>query len=475
MWYHFIKVGSAFLLALLIYFVGLQQGCSPTSFAPVKMLGCDEYPEGSNCQTKAVSFSCEEKPNQAKCIKAKAPQPRKNQEPEAKASPRAKSPSPPPQDYCEHSHELSLGKVDILFVVDNSSSMAKEHRNLSRQFNSFLNDLKNVDYHIAVITTDISASPDNPARGRYYQDGRFIPFGAEVSKNNEINCAGGRCRMFLKNDNLGSRPSQKAVEDFKRAIERKETQLCDTRNQPREAEDKYDRLYQREQSVVDCPSSDERGTYAVNMALDNTKHRSFFRSDSHFMIIFLSDEDIRSGKEYYEQNGMEDYQLETYDEPETLVRKIAEKFPKTKTFSFYSIVIPPGDSSCLKEQNRYRARGPGTGRGYYGREYARLAQAGRDLKGYSYDNLLNGELISICSSNYSYQLRRVAISAQTSHVRLACFDPESIQLYVNGSRASSEWEIEGRTLLIEPRSSIPLSSRIKTKVICPIESGQDCE
>ena len=472
MWYHFIKVGSAFLLALLIYFVGLQQGCSPTSFAPVKVMGCDEYPEGSNCQIKAVSFSCEEKPNQAKCI-AKAPQLPKTQGP-TKKNPKTSPPPPPPQNYCEISYELPLGKVDILFVIDNSSSMAKEHRNLARQFDSFLNDLKNVDYHIGVITTDISASPDNPARGRYYQDGRFIPFGAEVSKNNEINCAGGRCRMFLKNDNLGGRPSRKTVKDFKQAIERKETQLCDTKNQPREAEDKYDRLYQREQSVVDCPSSDERGTYAVNKALDNTRHHSFFRSDSHLMIIFLSDEDIRSGKEYYEQHGMEDYQMETEDEPETLVRRISEKFPKTKTFSFHSIVIPPGDSQCLNEQNRYRARGPGTGRGYYGKEYARLAQAGRDLKGYSYGNLLRGGLISICSRNYSYQLRRVAVSAQTSRVLLACSEPENIKLYVNGSRVRSEQEIEGRTLLISPRSDIPLSSRIRAEVICPIEPGQEC-
>ena len=479
MLYHFIKIGSAFLLAVLIYFVGMQQGCSPVGFAPVKMLGCDEFPEGANCQTKRVTFSCRERPEQAKCLKPRVSKPQPDRAGRAENPVRERAPVPPPppipQDYCEISHELSLGKVDILFVVDNSSSMAEEHRSLAKQFNSFLNDIKDVDYQIAVITTDISSSPKNPARNRYYQDGRFIPFGGEVTEDNRINCSGQKCRMFLKNERIGGRPSQKAVTDFKRAIERKETKLCDTRNQPKEAEDEYERLYQRNsQEATLCPSSDERGTYAVSLALDNASYRSFFRPDSHLMVVFLSDEDIRSGEEYYRQHGLEYYELDSYDDPSALVNKISNKFSATKTFSFYSIVIPPRDSRCLEEQNRYRMRGPGSGRGYYGREYARLSTAGGDLKDYSNGNLLKGGVISICSRNYGYQLRRVAVSAQISRVPLACSQPESIDLYVNGSKVRSEKEIEGRTLLIRPRSDIPLSSRLKVEEICPLEPGQDC-
>ena len=469
MLYYFVRSVSALLLAVLIYFVGMQQACSPVQYGNVGTLSCEDFPEGANCQVRPVVFSCEEKPNQAKCRKAESPvqqrNPRENPRENSRKNPREKEeyfrerkPSPPPQHYCEVSHELSLGKVDILFVIDNSSSMAEEHRTLARQFSSFLNDLKDVNYHIAVITTDISASPENPVRNQRYQDGRFIAIGK---------------RKFLKNENLGGRPSQKAVEDFKQAIEREETKRCDRQNQPQPARNEWDRRYQKTEQAVGCPSGDERGTYAVNMALRNSAYRAFFRPDSHFMIVFLSDEDVRSGEEFYNQMGLEHFRPEREDQPETLVQNIFSRFHPTKTASFYSIIIPPGDSACLSEQNRNRAGGAGSGRGYYGREYARLSRPDRDLKGYG--GILDGEVISICSRNYGNQLKRVAVSAQTSRVPLLCPKPESIDLYVNGSRVRSEQSIEGRTLIISPRGDIPLSSRLKVVEICPLEAGQECQ
>ncbi|MCZ0932719.1 MAG: hypothetical protein OXJ52_06180 [Oligoflexia bacterium] len=470
MFYYFVKVGSALLLAVLIYFVGMGQGCSPTRFSSLRILPCSERSADSNCQIRPVS--CRENPAQMKCIGQKQPKipgDSKDLEWDTTQTEDPVQEKPKKFDECAISHYLSLGEVDILFVIDNSSSMAEEHRSLARQFSSFLNDIKNVDYHIAVITTDISSSPNdlernqyNPVRNHYYQDGRFIPIGN---------------RKFLKNENLGGRPSQRVVEDFKKAIEREETKRCDTRNQPKESEDKYDRLYYRQktQERIGCPSSDERGTYAVNLALKNPAHRAFFgRPDAHFMIVILSDEDIRSGEEYINQPDFEKYQLTANDDPEVLVENIYNHFKeKTKTFSVYSIIIPPGDSRCLEEQNRNRAGGSGSGRGYYGREYARLSEAGRDLK--SYGNLLKGGVISICSRNYGYQLRRVAVSAQISRVSLSCPQPESIDLYVNNSRVRSEQEIEGRTLIIRPRSDIPLSSRLKVREICPVAPGQPCD
>lgn len=460
MLYYFLKFVSAFFLAILIYFVGMQQGCSPVQYGNVGTLSCEEFPEGANCQVRPVVFSCEEKPDQAKCqpvAKPDLPRSPRPEKPEEHERVRERKPSPSPQHYCEISHELSLGKVDILFVIDNSSSMAKEHRDLASQFSSFLSDLRDVNYHIAVITTDISISPDNPVRNQRYQDGRFIPIGK---------------RKFLRNENIGARPAPETVEDFKQAIERQETIRCDRRDYQAPA-DKWDRMYQKTEQARGCPSGDERGTYAVNMALENPAHRSFFRSDSHLMIVILSDEDVRSGEEFYSQSGNEIYQPELKDMPETLVENISRRSPSTKTLSFYPIIISPGDSACLTEQNRDRAGGAGSGRGYYGKKYARLALPDRELK--EYGNILEGGVISICSKNYGSQLRRVAVSAQTSRVPLACSNPESLDLYVSGQKVRSEQKIEGRTLIISPRSEISLSSRLKVVEICPLKAGQKCE
>ena len=57
------------------------------------------------------------------------------------------------------------GKVDILFVIDNSKSMEMEQRVLARQFDSFLARFQKLDYHIAIITTDA-----------HKDQGRFLKF-----------------------------------------------------------------------------------------------------------------------------------------------------------------------------------------------------------------------------------------------------------------------------------------------------------
>ena len=54
--------------------------------------------------------------------------------------------------------------VDILFVIDNSGSMAEEQASLAQNFNRFINVLENIEgglpnVHIGVISTDVGAGP----------------------------------------------------------------------------------------------------------------------------------------------------------------------------------------------------------------------------------------------------------------------------------------------------------------------------
>jgi hypothetical protein len=56
--------------------------------------------------------------------------------------------------------------IDILFVIDNSGSMAEEQASLQQNFNRFINVLENIEgglpnVHIGVVSTDVGAGPFN--------------------------------------------------------------------------------------------------------------------------------------------------------------------------------------------------------------------------------------------------------------------------------------------------------------------------
>src|SRR5262245_51904437 len=59
---------------------------------------------------------------------------------------------------CDLYRQLSVRKVDILWVVDSSGSMAPKQARLASNFNNFVDQLVNanppIDFHIAVISTD---------------------------------------------------------------------------------------------------------------------------------------------------------------------------------------------------------------------------------------------------------------------------------------------------------------------------------
>ena len=85
----------------------------------------------------------------------------------------------------------------------------------------------------------------------------------------------------------------------------------------------------------------------------------------------------------------------------------------------HAIVVPPGDTACLAEQNKDRRTG---GRAYYGREYARLAEA-RDTELTKYGNLLKGRVISICGRSYPRQLGRIAAYVDVPRISIPCDRP----------------------------------------------------
>ncbi len=450
--YRILKTFVALGIAVLVYSIGVPGCAPPVHWAAVSVEECRAISPDCKVEQAPRNFRLPPKGQDRPPERPDRPQERAERPRQRQARPpRAPQPEPPAMDI--YTYSISLGQVDIIIDVDNSSSMAIEHRNIARQLKPFLNQIKDVDYHIAVITTDISASPDNPVRNAYYQDGRFIPIGG---------------KLFLTNENMGKKPSSHVVNAFAKAIEREETTQCDKRNQPRTARNQYDRLYQNQGSLrqTACPSSDERGIYALNLAINNRRHHNFFRPQAHLMVVILSDEDVRSSEKYYNQPGYEQYAPEPKDYPELLVESVHNRFGRLKTMSAHSIIIPPGDSRCLNEQNQKRGGGHGTGRGYYGKQYARLSRA-RDYELTQYGNLLKGSVISICDKRYGSQLERVGFSASAIRVPLPCGRPEQIKLFMDGRSIRARHKIEGRTLIIEP-GMVRLNSKIKLQVVCPV-------
>ncbi|MEO0336721.1 MAG: hypothetical protein AAF202_10010, partial [Pseudomonadota bacterium] len=231
-----------------------------------------------------------------------------------------------PQGFQEFSYSVRMGQVDILFVTDNSGSMFAEQQEMANRFPSFLDSIRGIDYQIAIVTTDIPSSENNQTNAANGNgalwDGKFIAFpnGQKV----------------LTNPGDSNSVHNTNITYFNQTVQRPESANCDNSN------------------FQNCPSSDERGIYAVNRALDRSENSSFFRGNGHLAVVILSDEDERStGGESASArtNNLRGKALESYDLPATLVQKAATAMGATKTMSVHSIIIQPGDTSCKSNQD----------------------------------------------------------------------------------------------------------------------------
>ncbi len=147
--------------------------------------------------------------------------------------------------------QLTHPQADILFVVDDSCSMAQEQMSLSANFASFARFATelDVDYHIGVTTTDFNEGR-TPARGR------LVPLsGASTSRIVTPRSRPSPAAAFEANANVG----------------------------------------------LDAATFTEQGLHAAYRALsapNRTGHNAgFLRQDAYLAVIFVSDEDDQSPRE----------------------------------------------------------------------------------------------------------------------------------------------------------------------------------
>lgn len=196
-------------------------------------------------------------------------------------------PTAPEEEQFTFNDVSGKGQVDILFVDDNSVSMLDKQQKLSTRLASFVGSLGNVDWQIAITTTDTT-------------DG---PFGLK----------GDFLTMFGTGTKILNASVPNYEEVFKNTVVRTEMVNCGTI----------------------CPSGDERplGAVVATVAKRAGSTKAFFRKNADFVVVFLSDED-----EVYAFDG-------NPVQPQQLITAVTTAFPN-KLFTAYGIITKPGDVVC---------------------------------------------------------------------------------------------------------------------------------
>ncbi len=262
--------------------------------------------------------------------------------------------------------KVGSGKVDILFVNDNSASMSRAQLQLAAKFSGFIENLdsKSIDYRISVTTTDLNS----------------------VSQNGLVSFSNGK--KFISNKDANR------VTLFNNAIIRNETIICEdfiigmfnTFGTAFQATSQYSSQYYSK-----CPSSDTRGIYTANLVV-SSNNSSFMRADANLNVILISNDNVRQGAA-----------MDAKDSASTFIKMMEDKYP-TKYWDFNSIVVK--DNACKSSQTLRdklnqivsNQSGPAISGGI-GIEYANLSNSSaRDI-----DNNARprGQILDICESNYS--------------------------------------------------------------------------
>lgn len=262
--------------------------------------------------------------------------------------------------------KVGSGRVDILFVTDNSASMSKSQVLMAAKFAGFIQNLdsKSIDYRIAITTTDLNTVSQN----------KLITFGNGT-------------KYITKSD-------ANRVTLFNNAIIRNETLDCEdliTAMFGTYGTSFQSNSYYTSQYPVKCPSSDTRGINTANLVISENS-ASFMRNDANLNIILISNDNVRQGN-----------LMDEKDKASTFISMMQDKY-SSKYWDFNSIIVK--DNTCKALQTLKTANnqivmnqgGPAIAGGI-GLEYANLSNsAARDI-----DNnpRPRGQILDICQSDYA--------------------------------------------------------------------------
>ncbi|MNJ92671.1 hypothetical protein D3C87_103450 [compost metagenome] len=206
-------------------------------------------------------------------------------------------------------------------------------------------------------------------------------------------------------------------------------------------------------------SDDERGIKAAYRHVYNGDYNfqgvsGCYRPDAAIAFIIISDEDERSiggdlSQKYYSNEGLS---LEDEDKPQYFVDFVKTSFGAMKRFTVNSIIVKPGDTACMAEQDA------GGSKGHYGFRYAELSA------------LTGGGVASICAPDFADSLNLFFdhIKDSLKSLPLECAPANGdIAVTVSPSMTVSS-RLEGASLVFD--TPIPAGYNVDLKYKCPVDT-----
>jgi hypothetical protein len=323
---------------------------------------------------------------------------------------------------CDLFVQNTVRKVDILWVIQNSGSMASHQAQLAQNFTSFISFLLSadppIDFHIGVVSTDT----DNPQESGKLHGFNSTPAGAFI----------------------GCTPTSFGDGGFQT--------VCNTQPAGGDPSSSVETAFTQMSAVGTQGSSHQRGLYASYLALsrpenlDNGSGAGFVRNDAALYVVYVGSEDdlscsptLGSPPPAGKVCRTVDFECSCADDAQLAygTTTFYERFLKSyKGYGHEDLVAAaavvavdqlavPSEFGDSNPHVGCSAQDPATGRtliAYYGKRYVEVAQA------------TGGAATSICSSNFNDALTRLgfAVSGLRRDFKLSRGpDTQSIQVYVS--------------------------------------------
>ena len=315
------------------------------------------------------------------------------------------------EDDCTITETFLMDKleteVDILFVLDVSSSMKNNLKKLGSSMLDLLTHIQDFDWQMAFTTAD---------------HGDHTKIGGKVSEQRWEDYRGDQPH-FGKFMNLEYR--NRLLND---KVLNKQNQFYETIF--------YDTLTINNQNSCSlspfCQGDHEQPLRALKASIERDENGNFFRPNSDLITIIITNEDER----------VEDQQnATTADE---VVQTFQSQFSSKKNLYGFGILIQNQDSRCRQTQKRGHSA-------EYGRKIAELAQK------------TNGKNISICSNDYGKAMKDVSrvirdLVLDNVYLKTAFPNANSVDVQITPSQ-NVQWKVAGRHIIFKP--ALKLGSQVQ--------------